>query len=47
MSIKQCSTDWGWFQDDDIELNVDEVNTFCGKLYGNLADLVLVQIGSF
>jgi len=46
LCIENCKTKWIWFQDDDIELNVDIVNKLIKSREFNSHDLLLVRVGS-
>jgi len=44
--IKNCSTTWLWFQDDDIHLDFENVDELYLKLNENKNDVILAKIGS-
>lgn len=45
-AIKACDTEWIWFQDDDIELNLTSVTNLLAQLEVQAVDVALLKVGS-
>ncbi|MFH4358373.1 glycosyltransferase [Vibrio diabolicus] len=44
--IENCKTKWIWFQDDDIELEIDNFNFLLQEINSSKSDVVTIKIGS-
>lgn len=46
LAIDYCRTEWIWFQDDDINLLIENVIHFIGYMRKSSSQLILVKVGS-